>query len=106
MLGLQVRQRIRSTAKLCRMKRRYHRAAMSRRGAEAKPAWRRVPRLVRRLTEDQLGAPVARATRVYGGYAPSATFRLLLAGGKRAFFKASYPIGDKCVGLSRARSCS
>jgi Ser/Thr protein kinase RdoA (MazF antagonist) len=28
---------------------------------------------------------------VYGGYAPSATFRLRLANGKRAFFKASYP---------------
>ena len=38
-----------------------------------------------------LGSPVARADRVYGGYAPSATFRLKLASGKRAFFKASYP---------------
>jgi len=38
-----------------------------------------------------LGSPVARAERVYGGYAPSATFRLKLASGKRAFFKASYP---------------
>jgi hypothetical protein len=38
-----------------------------------------------------LGFPVARAERVYGGYAPSATFRLKLANGKRAFFKASYP---------------
>jgi hypothetical protein len=28
---------------------------------------------------------------VYGGYAPSATFRLRLANGRRAFFKASYP---------------
>jgi hypothetical protein len=38
-----------------------------------------------------LGSPVARAERVYGGYAPSATFRLRLANGERAFFKASYP---------------
>ena len=38
-----------------------------------------------------LGSPVARAERVYGGYAPSATFRVKLANGKRAFFKASYP---------------
>jgi len=38
-----------------------------------------------------LGSPVARAERVYGGYAPSATFRLRLANGRRAFFKASYP---------------
>ncbi len=33
-----------------------------------------------------------RAERVYGGYAPSATFRMTLANGKRAFFKASYPL--------------
>ncbi len=38
-----------------------------------------------------LGSPVARAERAYGGYAPSATFRLLLGNGRRAFFKASYP---------------
>jgi Ser/Thr protein kinase RdoA (MazF antagonist) len=38
-----------------------------------------------------LRSPVARAERVYGGYAPSATFRLRLANGRRAFFKASYP---------------
>jgi Ser/Thr protein kinase RdoA (MazF antagonist) len=38
-----------------------------------------------------LGAPVARAVRIYGGYAPSATFRLLLRDGRRAFFKGSYP---------------
>ncbi|HUG05519.1 MAG TPA: hypothetical protein VMQ78_03155 [Candidatus Limnocylindria bacterium] len=34
-----------------------------------------------------LGSPVARAARVYGGYAPSATFRIALADGRRAFFK-------------------
>jgi hypothetical protein len=34
---------------------------------------------------------VIRATRAYGGYAASATFRLVLANGKRAFFKAGYP---------------
>jgi Ser/Thr protein kinase RdoA (MazF antagonist) len=38
-----------------------------------------------------LGSTVARAERVYGGYAPSATFRLALTNGRRAFFKASYP---------------
>ena len=38
-----------------------------------------------------LRSQVSRAERVYGGYAPSATFRLRLANGKRAFFKASYP---------------
>ncbi|HKY49898.1 MAG TPA: hypothetical protein VJP45_01450 [Candidatus Limnocylindria bacterium] len=33
-----------------------------------------------------------RAERIYGGYAPSATFRMTLANGDRAFFKASYPL--------------
>jgi hypothetical protein len=34
-----------------------------------------------------LGSPVVRAARVYGGYAPSATFRMVLADGRAAFFK-------------------
>lgn len=42
-------------------------------------------------TERRLGSRVVRATRAYGGYAASATFRLLLANGRRAFFKAGYP---------------
>lgn len=58
---------------------------------EPKPAWSEVPLAVRREAERRLGARVARATRAYGGYAASATFRLVLANGKRAFFKAGYP---------------
>jgi len=65
---------------------------VSRRGAEAKPAWSAVPRPVKDEAERRLGAAVARATLAYGGYAPSATYRLVLRGGRRAFFKASYPI--------------
>ena len=65
---------------------------MSRQGAEAKPPWSAVPRQVREQAATTLGAPVVRAERVYGGYAPSATFRMTLANGKRAFFKASYPL--------------
>jgi hypothetical protein len=34
-----------------------------------------------------LGSPVVRAARVYGGYAPSATFRMVLADGRPAFLK-------------------
>lgn len=68
---------------------------MPRRGTtitrEEKPRWSEVPIAVRREAERRLGSPVARATRVYGGYAASATFRLVLANGKRAFFKAGYP---------------
>lgn len=42
--------------------------------------------------ESTLGSPIRRATLAYGGYAPSATYRLVLAGRRRAFFKASYPL--------------
>ena len=65
---------------------------MSRRGAEAKPPWSAVPREIRHEAARILGAPIVRAERVYGGYAPSATFRMALANGRRAFFKASYPL--------------
>lgn len=58
---------------------------------EEKPAWAAVPERVRRETERRLGSRVVRATRAYGGYAASATFRLVLANGRRAFFKAGYP---------------
>ncbi len=58
---------------------------------EPKPPWSAVPPAVRREAERRLGSRVARATRAYGGYAASATFRLLLANGRRAFFKAGYP---------------
>src|ERR671937_944033 len=58
---------------------------------EEKPAWSEVPTRVRDETERRLGSRVVRATRAYGGYAASATFRLVLANGRRAFFKAGYP---------------
>lgn len=58
---------------------------------EPKPAWSEVPEAVRREAERRLGSRVVRATRAYGGYAASATFRLALANGHRAFFKAGYP---------------
>lgn len=58
---------------------------------EPKPAWSEVPEPVRRETERRLRSRVVRATRAYGGYAASATFRLVLANGRRAFFKAGYP---------------
>ncbi|MBO0783510.1 MAG: phosphotransferase, partial [Ktedonobacteraceae bacterium] len=35
------------------------------------------------------GAPVIRATRIWGGYAPTPTYRLTLADGRRAFFKGT-----------------
>lgn len=46
-----------------------------------------MPRAVKEDVARTLGSPVVRAARVYGGYAPSATFRLVLADGRAAFFK-------------------
>lgn len=50
-----------------------------------------MPREVKDGVARVLGSPVARATRIYGGFAPSATFRLVLRDGSRAFFKGIYP---------------
>jgi hypothetical protein len=63
---------------------------MSRTGVEEKLPWRRVPKSVRQQVEEALGAPVVRAARIWGGYSPTPTFRLALADGRRAFFKATY----------------
>ncbi|MGH2478776.1 MAG: phosphotransferase [Ktedonobacteraceae bacterium] len=62
---------------------------MSRTGVEAKIPWQQVPRVVRQQVDLALGASVTRATRIWGGYAPTPTYRLLLADGRRAFFKGT-----------------
>jgi hypothetical protein len=67
----------------------------SRVGAESKPPWRNVPAVVRRQVEELAGGRVRRAARVWGGYAPSPTFRLLLDGGTRLFVKASSPASNE-----------
>ncbi|MEK7859824.1 MAG: hypothetical protein AAB284_00540 [Chloroflexota bacterium] len=54
-----------------------------------------MPRPVRSEAERVLGARIVRGARVYGGYAPSATFRLLLADGRRAFFKGIWSESNK-----------
>ena len=56
---------------------------------EPKPAWQTVPSAVKRLVAQHLGVSVARATRIWGGYGPTPTFRLLLQDGQRAFFKGT-----------------
>lgn len=61
---------------------------------EDKPAWSVVPARLKAAVARQLGSPVVRAARTYGGYGPSATYRLKLADGKRAFFKGTYPLPD------------
>lgn len=60
-------------------------------GVEAKPRWRQIPREVRGRVDMALGSEVRRAMRIWGGYSPTPTFRLLLANGERAFFKAAGP---------------
>ena len=65
---------------------------MSRTGAEAKPPWSAVPRAIKDEVAKLLDSPVARAERVYGGYTPSAPFRMRLADGRRVFMKGTYPL--------------
>jgi len=64
---------------------------MARAGVEEKPRWRDVPPDVRRVVGETLGARVARALRVWGGYGPTPTFRLRLADGRGVFMKAVGP---------------
>lgn len=70
---------------------------------EPKPRWGQVPEAVRQATARRLGTPVQRATRVWGGYGPSATFRLVLADGRRAFFKGVYPSSNEVMGPALVR---
>jgi hypothetical protein len=72
---------------------------MSRTGVEPKPAWQTIPRDVRAATDAVLGGPIQRAARVWGGYTPTPTYRLRLADGRRAFFKA---VGPDSNAFSRA----
>lgn len=76
---------------------------MSRTGVEPKPEWRRVPAVVRQAVANALGAPVARAERVYGGYGPSPTFRLRLTDGRRVFFKAASPDDNPFIHAAHPR---
>ncbi len=64
---------------------------MSRTGVEAKPTWQSLPPEVRLAAAQALGAEIVRASRIWGGYSPSPTFRLRLANGQRAFFKGCGP---------------
>src|SRR5579885_681065 len=63
---------------------------MSRTGVEAKLPWSSVPETIRQQVAVALGAPVVRAMRIWGGYAPTPTYRLVLANGRRAFLKGTF----------------
>jgi hypothetical protein len=71
-------------------------------GAEPKPTWRSVPAVVRHRVEEVAGGRVRRAIRIWGGYAPSPTFRLILEGGARLIFKGSGPGPFENEHMSRA----
>ena len=65
---------------------------LSRTGAEPKPPWSAVPQAVKDELAKLLRSRVARADRAYGGYAPSATYRVALRSGRRVFLKGTYPL--------------
>lgn len=50
---------------------------------------------MRAEAERVLGSRIVRAERVFGGYAPSATFRMRLADGRAAFFKGVGPASNE-----------
>jgi hypothetical protein len=56
-------------------------------GQEDKPTWKSAPQAVKTEVERALGEKVISGRRVWGGYGPSATFRLKLESGGLAFFK-------------------
>ena len=68
---------------------------MSRTGVEAKLPWKHVPKVLRQQVEAALGAPVERATRIWGGYGPTPTYRLVMDDGRRAFFKGTYQASNE-----------
>ena len=72
-------------------------------GVEAKPPWRSIPRALRDAVDAALGTGVRRAVRVWGGYSPTPTFRLRLADGRRAFFKAAGPRDNSFVHAAFSR---
>lgn len=56
---------------------------------EPKPFWKDTPSELRAKIESLAGSPIRRATRVFGGYGPSATFRLFLEDGRTIFAKGA-----------------
>jgi len=68
---------------------------------ETKPRWSDVPPALRARIGELAGAPPTSARTVYGGYGPSATFRVRLADGRSAFLKGAGPgsndVNWRCV---------
>lgn len=58
---------------------------------EAKPEWADVPPLLKHKIEELIGARVAAADIVWGGFGPSATFVLATESGAKYFCKGTHP---------------
>ncbi len=56
---------------------------------EPKPYWRDAPLELRKQIEEKVASSIRRATRVFGGYGPSATFRFFLEDGRTIFAKGA-----------------
>ncbi|MCZ8516895.1 phosphotransferase [Paenibacillus filicis] len=56
---------------------------------EPKPYWRDVPKELRKQVEEKMGSSIRRASRVFGGYGPTATFRFFLEDGRTIFAKGA-----------------
>jgi len=58
---------------------------------ERKPSWREVPPALRQAIADIMGAQPVDGRRAFGGYGPSATFRIRLGNGRWIFAKGAGP---------------
>ncbi|MEC0265498.1 phosphotransferase [Paenibacillus anseongense] len=56
---------------------------------EPKPYWRDVPLELRKQVEERMESSIRTATRVFGGYGPTATFRIFLEDGRTLFAKGA-----------------
>lgn len=69
---------------------------------EDKPLFSDIPDDFRRKIEDFLGARIASAKTLYGGFSPSANFALALEDGRRFFAKGNHP-GEMAHGIENLR---
>jgi hypothetical protein len=70
---------------------------------ESKPAWSEVPRQAQEALERVVAGSIADATIAWGGYAPSATFIIHTADGRKFFCKGTHP-GFTDMGKAAFRS--
>ncbi|MCI0437716.1 MAG: aminoglycoside phosphotransferase family protein [Chloroflexi bacterium] len=72
-------------------------------GPEPKPNWRSIPPEIKAAVEDVLGRRVVSGRRIWGGYGPSATFRLGLEDGSAAFFKGASSVDSDFINATIRR---